>query len=203
MFIYVMLLGLGTLLVQMVLPSITLVYLLPGGPVNPNMEGFPVQDPHVDQFRLVLLPLVIVYAALYTRGVSLILVVGVLGFVADLPSEGRLGLTVINLAIIATIIVTQQDNRLVRTWYVRMMLVLVGTFFYTFLEYFFYLVQISRFDWPAKVWTSMILCSLINAAICPLAFFLFHIIPRTLGWVRNAHGEQAGADPSSSSSYAV
>jgi cell shape-determining protein MreD len=184
MFIYIILLGIGTLLLQMALPGITLY----------QGEGF------ADIARVVLLPLIVVYAALFTRGVALILVVGILGFTADLPSEGRMGLTVVNLAIIATVVVTQQDTRIVRYWYVRVLLVLVCTFFYTFLEYFFYLVQISRFDWPVKVWTHMIVASLINAAACPFAFFLFHIVPRTLGWLRDPNADRSGALDSDSDS---
>ncbi|HSI82480.1 MAG: hypothetical protein ACAI35_25510 [Candidatus Methylacidiphilales bacterium] len=187
MFVYLILLGLAALLLQMALPGITLY----------QGDGF------ADQARVVLLPMIIVYAALYSRGVALILVVGILGFTADLPSEGRLGLTVINLAVIATVIVTQQDSRLVRLWYVRMLLVLVGTFFYTFLEYFFYLVQISHFDWPTKVWTQMIVASAINAAVCPLLFLLFNLLPRALGWLPDYHNSTNSAAPDRSGSYAV
>jgi len=160
MMLYVLVLGWVALLAQMAIPDLA---WLPG-------------------VRLALLPLIIIYGALYLEGIRVYFIAVVLGFTLDLLSPNHLGITVIEFSLLAALILTQRETRLASHWSYQILLVLAGTFFYLCLDYCFYMLQVWHFYWPFGLWTIIALGAALNALMSPCLFALFNLPPKMFGW---------------------
>ena len=128
-----------------------------------------------------LIPMLVIYASMEV-GEAAPLLAGALGLLLDLNSQHRLGTSPLILCSISVLIVTQAYKPESRLWIIRLTYVLVGTFVFMLLDYFFILVETARWYWTIDIWTKITFASLINVVLYPFFYFAVGIIPRALGW---------------------
>lgn len=160
MIIYLVFLGWAALLAQMTLPRFDF------------LEG---ASPD-------LLPLVIIYAALRLRGPSTFIVTLLIGWSFDLLTPNRLGIGVVACSLLAALILTQAQSRAARHLLFAMLLVLVGSFLFFGIDYLLHRLQVWRWTWSPAIWTTMAFNAGLNAALTPILFPLFDLVPKLLNW---------------------
>jgi cell shape-determining protein MreD len=162
--LYLLLMGTLALLVQMILPVI-----------------FPILN--IVGFSSALVPLVVIYASLELGDERAPLLAAILGLLLDLAAHShRLGASVLILACLSTLIVTQAHKPQSHHWVFRMTYVLVGTFAFLLIDYLFRLLETTRWYWPLDVWSKITFASLLNLALAPFFFYLVGLLPRRCGW---------------------
>ncbi len=162
---YLLFIGLLALLAQMILPA-HLPFLS-----------------HVG-FGSALIPLVVIYASLELGDERAPVLAGLLGLLLDLtaPPSHRLGTSVLILASLSALIITQTHRPESHLWHMRLTFVLVGTFAFLLLQYLFSQLETGRWYWPLSVWSKITFASLFNLIVFPLFFYLTGLPPRLAGW---------------------
>jgi rod shape-determining protein MreD len=161
--LYLLVIGAGALLAQMILPVI-----------------FPLLS--VVGFGSALIPLVVIYASLELGDERAPMLAGVLGLCLDLTSDHRLGTSVLVLCSLSALIVTQAQKPESHEWSFRLIYVLVGTFAFLLLTYLLILAETARWLWPLAVWSKITFASILNLILCPVFFYLVGLPPRLCGW---------------------
>ena len=151
--LYSFLIGLVALLAEMILP-----------PHFPLLESLGLGS--------ALLPLVIICASLLLGDERAPILAAALGLLLDLASDKHFGISVLILASLSALLMTQAHTPLARWWVFRLTCVLVGTFGFLTVDYLFILLETSRWTWPLDVWQKITLASLCNLALAPFAFWL-------------------------------
>ncbi len=163
MVLYLLTVGLMALLAQMILPVI-----------------FPVLN--IVGFGSSLIPLLVIYASLELGDERAPILAAILGFILDLTSSHRLGISVLVLFSLSSLIVTQSSKPESHTWPFRLLFVLVGTFTVYLLNYVLILAETARWIWPLAVWSKITFASLLNLILCVPFFYLVSLPPRLCGW---------------------
>ncbi len=163
MVLYLLVIGTLALLAQMILP----LYI----PIL-NIVGF----------GSALIPLVVIYASLELGDERAPILAVILGFILDLTSSHRLGISVLVLFSLSALVVTQASKPESHTWPFRIIFVLVGTFVFYLLNYILVLAETARWVWPLAVWSKITFASILNVILCPLFFYLVGLPPRLCGW---------------------
>lgn len=162
--IYFFFVGVAALLAQMVLPVM-----------------FPLLD--LTGVGSALLPLVVIYASLELGDERAPVLAGILGLLLDLDGKThRLGVSVLLLSSLSVLIITQAKKAEMRFWVMRLSYVLVGTFAYLIVDYFFIQLENFTWYWPLDVWSKITLAALFNLIVSPFFFLLVGLPPRLLGW---------------------
>lgn len=161
--LYLLFIGIVALLAQMILPVI-----------------FPVLN--IVGFGSALVPLVVIYASLELGDERAPILAGCLGMLIDLTSSHRFGTSILILSSLSTLIVTQAHKPESHHWFFRFTYVLVGTFVFFLLDYFFILVETTRWLWPLDVWSKITFASLLNVILSPFFFSLVGFLPHLCGW---------------------
>lgn len=136
--------------------------------------------------------LALIYAALCLRDLRVFIVAVLMGFYIDLLCPNRLGVSVISLSVVAALVLTQTQGRLLQRMDYQMLVVLVGSFLFIGLNYFFFLMQIWSGSSTPGDWVLITYGSILNTLISPLLFFLFNIPLRLTGWKPTNRGEYTG-----------
>ena len=145
----------------------------------------PVIFPALDMVGIgsALIPLVIIYVSLELGDERAPVLAFVLGLLVDLTSQShRLGISVLLLSSLSLLITTQAQKAELGHWVMRLTYVLVGSFVFLILDYFFNLVENGRWYWPLDVWSKITLASLFNLLLSPFFFLLVGLPPRLCGW---------------------
>jgi len=162
--LYLLVVSALALLAQMILPGI-----------------FPILN--AVGFGSALVPLVVIYASLELGDERAPIVAAIAGFFLDLvPSSIHLGTSVLVLFSLSALIVTQASKPESHTWPFRLLFVLVGTFSTYVMSYVLLLAETAHWTWPLAVWSKITFASLLNLALCPIAFYLIGLPPRLCGW---------------------
>ena len=162
--LYLLVIGIGALLAQMILPVI-----------------FPLLN--VIGFGSALVPLVVIYASLELGDERAPVLAALLGIFLDLMnSSQRLGTSVLILFSLSALIVTQASKPESHTWPFRLVFVLVGTFLFYLMDYVLDLAETARWYWPLSVWSKMTFASMLNLFLCPFFFYLVGLPLRLFGW---------------------
>ena len=149
--LYLLCVGIGALLAQMILPT-----------------HFPILS--VVGFGSALVPLVVIYASLELGDERAPILAGILGLFLDLTSSHRLGTSVLVLVLLSLLIVSQAHKPESHRWFMRLTFVLVGTFAFLLLDYVFILAETARWTWPLAVWSKITFASLLNLVLSPCFF---------------------------------
>jgi cell shape-determining protein MreD len=162
---YFLFIGVVALLAQMILPAHFTILSATG-------------------FGSALIPLLVIYASLELADERAPILAGFLGLLVDLNSNQnhRLGVTVLILMSLSALIVTQASKPESHQWIFRLTFVLVGTFIFFLLDYFFTLVEAGLWYWPLAVWSKITFASLLNLIMAPLFFLMVGFLPRQCGW---------------------
>jgi len=136
-------------------------------------------------FDSALLPLVVIYASLELGDELALVVAGLLGAFLDLMCSHRFGVSVLVLMSISALIVTQARRPEAHQWFYQLLFVLVGTFAFMLISYFFLQVEMWRWTWPLAAWSKITFACLLNLLISPLFFYLVGWPPRLCGWKPN------------------
>lgn len=169
-FFYTLILGLLSVVAQMFLPDIHFL-----GGARPAL---PV--------------LTVIYAAICLRDLRVFLIVVAVGFYHDLLCPNRLGVTVIALSSVALLVLTQTQGRMLRRLDFQMLVVLVGSFLYLSLAYFFFLMQIWSGSSTPGDWVLITYGAILNTLLSPLLFPLLNLPLRLLGLTPSARTEYTG-----------
>jgi cell shape-determining protein MreD len=161
--LYLLLIGTGALLAQMILPVI-----------------FPILS--VVGFGSALVPLVVIYASLELGDERAPILAGILGVFLDLTSSHRFGTSVLVLSSLSALIMTQAHKTETHSWPFRLTFALVGTFAFLLMDYLLILVETARWYWPLAVWSKITFASLVNLVLAPPFFYLIGLPPRLCGW---------------------
>ena len=164
--LYLFAIGILCLLAQMILPVI-----------------FPALN--IVGFGSALIPLLVIYASLELGDERAPILATILGFILDLTSSHRLGISVMILFSISALIVTQASKPASHTWPFRLIFVLVGTFLYYLLDYILILAETARWTWPLSVWSKIVFATLLNLLITPFFFYFIGLPARLCGWRPN------------------
>lgn len=162
---YLLFVGIGALLVQMILPT-----------------HFPILN--VVGFGSALVPLVVIYASLELGDERAPILAGILGLFLDLisPPSHRFGTSALVLSLLSLLIVSQACKPESHQWLFRLIFVLVGTFAFLLLDYVFILAETARWSWSLSVWSKITFASLLNLFLSPIFFYLVGLPPRLCGW---------------------
>jgi len=161
---YLLAVGAGALLAQMILPGI-----------------FPILN--AIGFGSALVPLVVIYASLELGDERAPVLAAILAFLLDCTSSShKLGTSVLVLFSLSALIATQASKPESHTWAFRLVFVLVGTFCFYLMTYVLILAETARWTWPLAVWSKITFASLLNLFLCPIAFFVIGFLPRLCGW---------------------
>lgn len=162
--VYLLAIGAGAVLAQMILPEI-----------------FPILN--IVGLGSALVPLIVIYASLELGDERAPVLAAILGFFLDLiPPSQHLGTSVLILFSLSALIVTQASKPESHTWPFRLIFVLVGTFAFFLMSYILNLAETARWYWPLSVWSKITFASLLNLVLCPIFFFLVGLPPRFCGW---------------------
>ena len=130
-----------------------------------------------------LLPLLVIYASMELGDERALILAGLLGLLLDLTSHShRLGISVLILTSISALIISQTHRPEAHSWLFRISFVLVGTFAFGLMDYFFHLVQSGNWRWPLSVWSKITFGVILNLALCPLVFLGISLPARLCGW---------------------
>lgn len=170
LFFYTLALGLISVLVQMFVPEIHFL-----GGARPALPA-----------------LAVIYAAICLRDLRVFIIAAAVGFYIDLLCPNRLGVTVIALSIVATLILTQTQGRLLHRVDFQLLVVLVGSFLYLSLTYFFFLMQIWSGSSTPGDWILITYGSIMNTILSPVLFALFNLPLRLMGLKPGSRNEYTG-----------
>lgn len=170
LFFYTLVLGLISVLVQMFVPEI---HFLGGA-------------------RLALPALMVIYAAICLRDLRVFIVAAAVGFYIDLLCPNRIGVSVIALSLMASLILTQTQGRLLQRLDFQLLVVLVGSFLYFSLTYFFFLMQIWSGSVTPGDWLLITYGSILNTIVSPFLFALLNLPLRLMGWKPGSRSEYTG-----------
>lgn len=168
--LYTLFLGLLSVILQMFVPDIHFL-----GGARPALPA-----------------LAMIYATLCLRDLRVFVVALLLGFFIDLLCPNRLGVSVIALSVVAALVLTQTQGRLLQRMDFQMLVVLVGSFLYMGLTYFFYLMQIWSGSSSPGDWVLITYGSILNTLISPFLFALFNLPLRLTGWTPSRRNEYTG-----------
>ncbi len=169
-FFYTLFIGIFCVMVQMFVPDIAFL-----GGARPFL---PV--------------LAVIYAGIMLRDLRVFIIALTTGFYHDLMCPGRLGVTAIALCVVAALILTQTQGRLLRRPDFQILVVLVGSFLFLGLSYFFYLMQIWSGNSSPGDWVLITYGSIMNAILGPILFALFNLPLKLAGWSTGRREEYTG-----------
>ncbi len=133
-------------------------------------------------FSVFLVPIVVLYGALWTAGDGIFLVTVVLGFGMDFLTPGASGASAVSLSALAALAMTQRHFHWIRQLWYQALLAFVGTCLWLVLDYVFYNWQLEQWRWPLDVWVVVYSASFAAAALAPPAFWVLNQLPRRLGF---------------------
>lgn len=136
--------------------------------------------------------LAVIYAGITLRDLRVFIITLLLGSYMDLLSPSRLGVSAIALSVVAALILTQTQGRLLRRPDFQILVVLVGSFLFFSLSYFFYLMQIWSGSSSPGDWVLITYGSIMNAILGPILFALFNIPLKLAGWGTGRRQEYTG-----------
>ena len=140
-----------------------------------------------------LIPLVVIYASLELGDERAPVLAGLLGFMLDLTTSHRLGISILILSSISALIVTQSHRTESYQWPFRLTFVMVGTFAYLLLDYLFFQLETSRWSWPLTVWSKITFACILNLILYPVLFLMAGLLPRLAGWRPDYEQQRSGA----------
>ncbi len=130
-----------------------------------------------------LIPLLVIYASMELGDERALIVAGIFGLLLDLTNHShRLGVSVLMLTSLSALIISQTHRPEAHSWLFRISFVLVGTFAFGLMDYFFHQVESGHWRWPLSVWSKITFASILNLLLCPFVFLGVSLPARLCGW---------------------